>query len=437
MATLPPQGHNEIWVDENIEKDYICVICHSIMKDVVQTSCGHKYCRECLLVYMKRVSKKCPVCTESLDIDKEIFPDKFTSNQINAFLVYCRKSQDDGCTWKGRLDKLDIHFEDECDFKWIDCPNDCGQFMYRHQFLQHEKDVCPNRKATCPYCSTDFRHFQLKKHFITCSMFPINCDFCHTPEQIPRMKRENHYKRECRVYPLDCPFAIVGCKFRDAREKMEEHVQKEFLNHMFDFGEHFGKNQNTYPQNCISTSGVSSEIQDMIFRNMTVKKQEIENSIRGLMCNGTYVWKIENFQSKIEKARDKKVEKIYSPPFYSSPFGYKFCLCLLPCGTSENVEESLSIFLHIMKGEYDDTLQWPFSGTVSFRLFNQIENGIDLEETCSLSPNLLFSQRAKNERNFKGYGYDSFLSLEELEANPGFTKNDTLMIRCIVKPHVA
>ena len=429
MTTIP-EGYQEFWVKEEVERQYKCPICHLVMKNVVQTFCGHKYCEECLFEHMKQ-RLKCPICSELLD-KKKIFFDKCTTDQISALMVYCQKSEDEGCTWKGRLDKLNEHMKNECPFEWIDCPNKCGQFMYRHQFPQHDEDVCPNRKAICPYCSTDFQHFQLQKHFITCSMFPINCDFCHTPEQIPRMKRENHYKRECPMYPLDCPFATLGCKFRDIRKKMDEHVQNEFLNHMYDLGEHFTKNENTHSQDFISTSAVSSGIQDLIFRNLSVKKKEIEDSIRGLMCNGKFIWKIENFQSKREQARDGEVQQMYSPPFYSSPHGYKFCLRLHPYGISD-YPGSLSLFLQIMKGEYDDAIKWPFQGRIIFTLIDQSsEKRKHIEETCYAPSNFLFSQRAINERNPKGFGYSSFASPNQLEANPNFTKNDTLMIKCTV-----
>ena len=41
-------GHNLVFVDEPLSEQF-CPICLFVMKNPVQTVCGHRFCRDCLL----------------------------------------------------------------------------------------------------------------------------------------------------------------------------------------------------------------------------------------------------------------------------------------------------------------------------------------------------------------------------------------------------
>ena len=63
-----------------------------------------------------------------------------------------------------------------------------------------------------------------------------------------------------------------------------------------------------------------------------------------------------------------------SPPFYTHPQGYKMCLNLEPngCGTGKGTH--ISLYAALMKGEHDDSLQWPFEGNIVVELLNWRED---------------------------------------------------------------
>ena len=69
--------------------------------------------------------------------------------------------------------------------------------------------------------------------------------------------------------------------------------------------------------------------------------------------------------------RKKQKEHWYSPSFYSHPGGYKMCLKLRADGQNEGKDTHLSAFLHIMSGDYDHRLSWPFKGEIKLQLLNQ------------------------------------------------------------------
>jgi len=62
-----------------------------------------------------------------------------------------------------------------------------------------------------------------------------------------------------------------------------------------------------------------------------------------------------------------------SPPFYSHRNGYKMCLGFSAIGVGHSAR--FSIHLHIMRGEFDNILQWPFRHMITLDLMNE-ETGL-------------------------------------------------------------
>ena len=68
----------------------------------------------------------------------------------------------------------------------------------------------------------------------------------------------------------------------------------------------------------------------------------------------------------------KKSDKEFlSQPFYTQPQGYKMYLKVYPNGLFDGKGQYVSIACHILKGEDDDHLKWPFRGNVHLRLVDQ------------------------------------------------------------------
>ena len=54
----------------------------------------------------------------------------------------------------------------------------------------------------------------------------------------------------------------------------------------------------------------------------------------------------------------------HSPPFYSHPHGYKLCLRVDANGMVMVKTLTVSIIANLMRGDYDNNLQWPFEGDI-------------------------------------------------------------------------
>ena len=79
---------------------------------------------------------------------------------------------------------------------------------------------------------------------------------------------------------------------------------------------------------------------------------------------------------KMSEYTKKKREKIqwYSDPFYSHRKGYRMCLCVDVANSWPYSGSNLSVWLYLLKGSYDDQLEWPLKGHCEVKLLNQISN---------------------------------------------------------------
>ena len=61
----------------------------------------------------------------------------------------------------------------------------------------------------------------------------------------------------------------------------------------------------------------------------------------------------------------------YSPWFYTHPRGYKMCLRVDANGYGIRKNSHVSVYLYMMRGDYDESLKWPFRGDITIQLLNQ------------------------------------------------------------------
>ncbi|CAF1017133.1 unnamed protein product [Didymodactylos carnosus] len=134
--------------------------------------------------------------------------------------------------------------------------------------------------------------------------------------------------------------------------------------------------------------------------------------------------------------QEQQTLPIYSQPFYSSPSGYKMRARLYPDGNEKNARGThISIFFVLMRGEFDQLLQWPFSFEVMFCLFDQ--SGENRHIIRSFSPcdfgKLPSFQRPHAGMN-PGWGIPKFAPLTMLHQseNP-YIMHDTITIKILAK----
>jgi TNF receptor-associated factor 4 len=121
----------------------------------------------------------------------------------------------------------------------------------------------------------------------------------------------------------------------------------------------------------------------------------------------------------------------YSPHFYTHPNGYKMCLCVFPNGSGPGKHTHLSVYVRLMRGEFDGQLKWPFRGDITIKLVNQEKNEDHMVVIVSFDTHVLEKYNEKvvdKDRATIGRGYSQLIPLAEL--HPKYLKNNCIKL-CI------
>ena len=169
-----------------------------------------------------------------------------------------------------------------------------------------------------------------------------------------------------------------------------------------------------------------AELEDLVAM-LKVRVAELELQLQASLAtthNGVFLWRIPNVTQRRSDAKAKRISSIYSPPFYTSRFGYKLCVRAYLNGDGVGNETHLS-----MRGEYDALLPWPFRHKVSLVLLDQGHHK-HIVQTFKPTPDLPSFMRPQSEMNVAS-GCPQFAPLQVLN-DPRYVKDDVMFIKCIV-----
>ena len=170
---------------------------------------------------------------------------------------------------------------------------------------------------------------------------------------------------------------------------------------------------------------LEEQIQSLNAKEHDFRLSLIENSNH----DASIIWKIPQFSQRKANAENGKYTSILSLPFYSGRYGYKMCLRLYIMGDGIGKGTHLSLFFVVMRGEFDNILQWPFTHKVTFKLLNQA-GGRDIVKTFLPDPMNNSFRKPKCDMNIAS-GCPRFVSHTKLERG-GFIGDDTIFIKCFV-----
>ena len=143
--------------------------------------------------------------------------------------------------------------------------------------------------------------------------------------------------------------------------------------------------------------------------------------------NGVLIWKITRFSHRRQDAVSLKTPSLFSPPFHTSPAGYRLCARLYPNGDGIGRGTHLSLFIVVMKGEFDSLLPWPFRQKVTLSMLNQNRTGVHVVETFRPDPASSSFQRPEQEMNIAS-GCPLFFPIANL-SNASYLRDDTLFFK--------
>lgn len=190
---------------------------------------------------------------------------------------------------------------------------------------------------------------------------------------------------------------------------------------------------------CVKLSDGQKKFEETT-RKLTKLEERVNHLEKNIQCSeeccNSFTWRISNFREVLRKAISGEKTDIESTPFYRS--GYKCKLHMNPNedGSEDEDEDEdtyLSIYIIIMKGEYDAALTWPFQKKVIFTLIDQQENANNRENivvslTGTSGPESCESfARPVTDQNI-GWGFGNFVSHEKL-GERRYIVDDTIFIQ--------
>ena len=148
-----------------------------------------------------------------------------------------------------------------------------------------------------------------------------------------------------------------------------------------------------------------------------------------------FLWKVDNFSENLRQAHARR-HRLASTPFYTEKYGYKLRLSIVPNGDGRGKNTHLSVFIIVMKGEYDAILTWPFKKEVTFTLIDQQEDPVErqnvMRKLTADTPLKGNYDRPEGGEN-KGRGFPEFISHEKLRSRR-YILDDTLFLQVQVGP---
>ncbi|XP_050681550.1 TNF receptor-associated factor 6-A-like isoform X1 [Leptidea sinapis] len=403
IAPMGISALNETVLSNQPESRYECPVCLNWLRDPVITTCGHKFCKKCITSWLQN-SGHCPIDNINLSMKVDIFPDNYTKREI-----------------------------------------------------QEQRMSCP---FAAKGCSVKVTPLDLDSHISTCEYNQPEAS--HQPD-----------------ITIPCSFKAVGCKETfDNQEDLNNHLHNDILSHMsllmnayseikidndissasldakeqeaMSLWEAPDKNDNQTTTPALNNTSAliralyervvvleqRNREQDIVIANISkqlsafaVAKMKQNNDMLLRYCMGNYIWKIDNFQARLDAMLKDHYKMLYSPGFYTSPNGYRFCVRL---NISPQNPQCFALHVHLMKTEYDDCLDWPFNGRIAFSMINQYNPELTQRDTMMSNSSLIAFRKPTAEICLRGFGYTEYALVSDVIRN-GFVKDDVLIVKVSIR----
>ncbi len=193
---------------------------------------------------------------------------------------------------------------------------------------------------------------------------------------------------------VKCSYAKVGCKEEIVRENRKKH----------------------------EADNIELHLQLAVDRISTLESKVREPTV-------PVVFKLSDF-SKLKDASDEW----YSGGFYSHPGGYRMTIGVYANEDGEKCRSYVAVFVYLAGGEHDDNLVWPFNGTITIELLNQLEDrNHKMRELEWTETKTSTTKRPPQGGTNAGYGWSKFIPHTGLaytsSNNCQYLKDDCLYFR--------
>ena len=265
----------------------------------------------------------------------------------------------------------------------------CGK-----SFCKECIDRVQAKSKTCPTCkdrnSQVFRDKRLQQSLydfeVYCSHKSKGCEWRGELRELDKHLNSapptDKSLKGCPFTVIKCPLNHTGCEVKLSRREMKEHVNNELLQHVLKQTSLVQKLTRDNESRLQAADKERQQLKQSVIE-LQGKLEKLEGAQRVASHTGQPIGPVEFTMTNFEQ--HKNDEEWYSPPFYTHPHGYKMCLCVWPNGFGDGEGTYLGVTVHLMRGEFDDHLKWPFRGDITYVLLDQ-EGGEDCKDLVKVVP---------------------------------------------------
>lgn len=141
--------------------------------------------------------------------------------------------------------------------------------------------------------------------------------------------------------------------------------------------------------------------------------------------DGKLIWKVRDYWHRKEAGTP-----LNSTPFYTSRNGYKLSVRAYLGGDNSGRGTHMSLYITIMRGDFDSLLPWPFRQNITLTLLDQSGTRNHLSSTFTPDAGSDSFRRPTSDANV-ATGFPRFISHSDLEIprNAVYMRDDTLFIK--------
>ena len=368
---------------------------------------------------------ECSVCSESFQRQH------FKAHQLEQHPFSCEYCHN----YESYFEDVVKNHYPTCGFRPVPCPNECGVYP-EHQNLEHHvsKD-CPLTLVDCDFnytgCEVQLPRKDMPAHLAENLMLHMSQQATYNQKKVQEKDQQIMQLTEDLKEKLE-----KNSKKISQLEKENEALSKSLLEKKEEIAQ-------LHEQLCVkdkATEETFTQLKEHVAKeeqeiahlqeevHMKIQNEDENKAMRKEITQMKVA--LDQVQSYHATARCVELtmtefrrhwqngDEWYSGPFYTHPHGYKMCLRVDAKGWGNGRDTHVSVFVHLMRGEYDDHLEWPFRGEVTVQLLQGKKNCSFTVcfNTFANSATFICGQRVTtSERAVDGMGRSKFIYHNEVD----------------------
>ena len=218
----------------------------------------------------------------------------------------------------------------------------CGNHLSQEAVTKLQGQPCPVCKEKNLRTVADkFFKRKVNEFKVRCRNKSLGCEWVGELGDLDR-----HLEETCSPQVIKCEFSYAGCEFECQRKRMCTHLDENVKDHLTKIA-------------CRT-------------RQVIQQQQSQIDALKAALSRVPFV-PGPSVDIVMTNFNENKKENDWwmGPPFYSHIGGYKMCLGVAANGNGSCKGTHVSVFVHLLQGEHDDQLKWPFRGDITLQLLNQ------------------------------------------------------------------